>query len=249
MLDLSDRVVLVTGSAGTIGRGICRRLAGAGASLGLSHLSASPVIEELMADLDVATFFHAADITDASSVDRMIDEVANHFGRIDAVVNCAGIQPTAPLASLSPEEWRSMLDVNLTGTHLVTQAAAARMALAGGGSIVHIASIEGMQPEPLHGHYATAKAGVIMHARAAAIEFGADGIRVNSVSPGLIGHDGLPTAWPEGIARWKAAAPLGRLGTPEDIGDACVFLVSPLSRWITGTNLVVDGGVSARPTW
>ena len=88
-----------------------------------------------------------------------------------------------------------------------------------------------------------------MHAKAAALELGHAGIRVNTVSPGLIGREGIEQAWPEGVARWQTAAPLTRLGSAEDIGDACLFLISDLSRWITGNNLVVDGGVSAGPTY
>ncbi len=114
---------------------------------------------------------------------------------------------------------------------------------------MHVASIEGRQPTDFHGHYATAKAGLIMHARAAAGAYGPHGIRVNSVSPGLIDRPGLADDWPEGVDRWHAAAPLGRMGTPEDVGDACVFLCSDLARWITGADLVVDGGVLTRPTW
>ena len=88
-----------------------------------------------------------------------------------------------------------------------------------------------------------------MHAKAAALAWGPHGIRVNSVSPGLIDRPGLADDWPEGVERWMAAVPLGRLGTPEDIGDACVFLCSDLARWITGTDLVVDGGILTNPTW
>ena len=94
-----------------------------------------------------------------------------------------------------------------------------------------------------------AKAGVVMHARAAASAYGRHGIRVNALSPGLIDRPGLAGQWPEGVARWQAAAPLRRLGSPSDVGDACVFLCSDLSRWITGIDLVVDGGVLTRPTW
>lgn len=118
-----------------------------------------------------------------------------------------------------------------------------------GGSIVHIASIEGSRPAVGHAHYSASKAGLIMFARSAALEYGARGIRVNTVSPGLIDRPGLDRDWPEGVARWHAAAPLRRLGCPEDIGDACVFLASPSASWITGHDLVVDGGVSAHPTW
>lgn len=88
-----------------------------------------------------------------------------------------------------------------------------------------------------------------MHARSAALEYGPYGIRVNSVSPGLIARPGLAEDWPEGVRRWQEAAPAGRLGRPQDVGDACVFLASPMASWITGHDLVVDGGVSARPTW
>jgi NAD(P)-dependent dehydrogenase (short-subunit alcohol dehydrogenase family) len=120
---------------------------------------------------------------------------------------------------------------------------------AGGGSIIHIASIEGSQPAYGHAHYAASKAAIIMHARAAAIEYGPLGIRVNTVSPGLIARPGLEQDWPEGVGRWLAAAPLGRLGTGMDVANACLFLASPLASWITGHNLVVDGGMSAHPTW
>ena len=88
-----------------------------------------------------------------------------------------------------------------------------------------------------------------MFSRAAAIEYGASGIRINCVSPGLIDRDGLAESWPDGVARWQKRAPLGRLGTPQDVADAVLFLLSPAARWISGTNLVVDGGMSAQSRW
>ena len=123
--------------------------------------------------------------------------------------------------------------------------------------MTHIASIEASAPGPLHAHYAASKAAVVMHARSAALEYGPYGIRVNTVSPGLIDREGLAAAWPEGVRRWQGAAPLGRLGRPEDVGDACVFLASRLASWITGTRPgggrrrhgpadVVSGPVSTR---
>ncbi|MEZ5263079.1 MAG: SDR family oxidoreductase [Acidimicrobiales bacterium] len=116
-------------------------------------------------------------------------------------------------------------------------------------AVVAISSIEGLQPAPEHGVYAASKAALAMWVRAAAGEYGRHGIRVNAVSPGLVGRPGLGDAWPEGVARWHAAAPLARLGTPADIGRAVAFLASDLAAWITGANLVVDGGVLCRPTW
>jgi NAD(P)-dependent dehydrogenase (short-subunit alcohol dehydrogenase family) len=243
-------VVVITGAGGVIGSGIARRFAADGASLVLHFRSGEAAAEQLARELPVATVLVQADLSRPEGGQRVVDVALEAFGRLDVLVNNAGVQPLGDLISISVDEWREVIDMNLTGTHVITQAAANTMISAGrGGSIIHIASIEGIQPAFHHGHYATSKAAVIMHARAAALEFGSEGIRVNSVSPGLIGHPGLETEWPEGIERWLKAAPLERLGTPEDVGDACVFLASSGARWITGHNLVVDGGVSAHPTW
>lgn len=243
-------VVVVTGAGGVIGSGIARRFAAAGASLVLHFRSSESSVEQLAENLPVASVVVPADISKPEGGHRVVKAALDAFGQLDVLVNNAGIQPLGDLASISVEEWQDMIDTNLTGTHLITQAAANAMISADrGGSIIHISSIEGLQPAFHHGHYATSKAAVIMHARAAALELGSRGIRVNSVSPGLIGHPELEAQWPEGIERWHAAAPLGRLGTPEDVGDACVFLASPAARWITGHNLVVDGGMSTHPTW
>ena len=118
--------------------------------------------------------------------------------------------------------------------------------MADGGAIVNVASIEALQPAAGHSHYGAAKAAVVAHTRAAALELGPLGIRVNAVAPGLDRPPGDRREWPEGVARWEAACPLGRLGEPADVADACLFLASDAARWITGAVLVVDGGVLAR---
>lgn len=245
-IDLTGRVALITGATGGIGTGIAHRFHAAGATV-VAHWRSSPeAAESLVADLPGAIAMQA-DLTDPAAAESLVAEVVERTGRLDAVVNNAAIQPLAQLADMGADEWDAMLDANVTAVHRLSQAAAA--AMTEGGSITHIASIEGSHPAPGHGHYAVSKAAVIMHARAAALEWGARGIRVNTVSPGLIHRPGIEEGWPEGVARWLAAAPLGRLGTPEDIGDACLFLASDLARWITGHDLVVDGGVLTRPTW
>ena len=247
LLDHTGRVVLVTGAGGGIGAGVAQRFSEAGASIVVHTGSRDPAAAT--ARLSGPTTTVVADLTDADGPERVVAAAVSAFGRLDAVVNNAGIQPLARLADVPPPAWQRMIDVNLTAVHRVTQAAAAHMTAHGGGSVVHIASIEARQPAPDHGPYAVAKAGVVMHARAAAAELGGAGIRVNVVSPGLIDRPGLADEWPDGVSRWTASAPLGRLGTPEDVGDACLFLCSPLARWITGAELVVDGGVLCRPTW
>ena len=248
MLDLSGMVVAVTGAGGGIGRGIARRFSEAGASV-VAHTRTTE-LKSLLDCLPGPATEVTADLRHRDGPDRVVEAAVASFGKLDALVNNAAVQTLATMAEMDDQEWQTMVDTNLTALHRLTQAVTAHLiSRQSPGSVIHISSIEGSQPAPSHGHYAVTKAGVIMHARAAALEYGPHGIRVNSVSPGLIYRSGLEEQWPEGVARWKAAAPLTRLGTPEDVADACLFLASPLARWITGANLVVDGGVLAHPTW
>ncbi|OLF06797.1 short-chain dehydrogenase [Actinophytocola xinjiangensis] len=249
--DLTGTATLVTGASGGIGAGIALRFAQAGSAVAVHYHRdrdrAQSVVRRIE-DLGATATALTADLTDEHACADLVRAAADWAGRLDTLVNCAGIQPVRPLPELSAADWRAMLDTTLTSAHLCTQAAA-RIMTGHGGSIVHIASIEALQPAPGHAHYSSAKAGLVMHARAAALEYGRHGIRVNAVSPGLIDRPGLETDWPAGVDRWRTAAPLTRLGTPADVANACVFLASPLATWITGHNLVVDGGVSAHPTW
>jgi len=248
LLDLTGRVAIVTGASGNIGGGIARRLHEAGASV-VVHAGGRPeAAEALAAELRDGAAAVAGDVErDAAAICRL---AVTAFGRLDIVVNNAGIQPVTPLMSIGPEDAAEMLRVNVGGVIAMTREAAAVMAEhGGGGAIVNVSSIEGLQPAFDHSHYAASKAAVIMHTRAAALELGPHGVRVNCVSPGLIHVDGLAEAWPEGVARWHAAAPLGRLGQPADVADAVLFLASDAARWITGANLVVDGGVLTHNTW
>jgi NAD(P)-dependent dehydrogenase (short-subunit alcohol dehydrogenase family) len=248
--DLTGTVALVTGGAGGIGGGVVDRFAAAGAAVVVHHRDsperAAAVVDSVTRSGRTAVAA-AADVTDPAQCAALVDLAVARFGRLDAVVACAGVQPVVPLAELDAAGWRAVAEVNGTGSFATLQAAAARMP--DGGSITLVASIEGSRPAAGHAHYAASKAAVIMLARAAALEYGPRGIRVNSVSPGLIDRPGLADAWPDGVDRWQAAAPLGRLGEPADVGDACVFLASPMARWITGHDLVVDGGVGTRPGW
>jgi len=248
LFDLTGRVAIVTGASGNIGGGIARRLHEAGAFV-VVHAGGRPAAAEaLAAELGDRAAAVTGDVErDAAAICRSAGTV---FGRLDIVVNNAGIQPVAPLLAIGPEDATEMLRVNVGGVIAMTREAAAVMAEHGGGdAIVNVSSIEGLQPAFDHSHYAASKAAVIMHTRAAALELGPTGVRVNCVSPGLIHVDGLEEAWPEGVARWHAAAPLGRLGQPADVADAVLFLASDAARWITGANLVVDGGVLTHNTW
>ena len=253
LLRLDGKVALVTGANGGIGPAIARRLSEAGAAVALGVHRGTSHAEAVVADIMLAggeALVVSADLAQPDGAAAMVDQVVAGPGRIDIVVNNAALQPIAAFRDIGPDEWDEIVAVNLRAVHLLTRAAGEVMIAQGeGGSIVNIGSIEGLQPAPGHGHYSTTKAGVAMHARAAASELGEHGIRVNTVLPGLIDDGEVAERWPEGVARWQSAAPLGRLGNPEDVGDAVVFLASPLARWISGAELVVDGGVLTRPTW
>ncbi|SHG70029.1 SDR family NAD(P)-dependent oxidoreductase [Streptoalloteichus hindustanus] len=251
--DLTGTVALVTGAGGNIGAGIARRFAAAGATVVAHYWSsadrARAVATDIRAEGGQATW-EQADLRDPVEADRLLAAVVAAFGRVDVLVNNAGVQPVEPLPDMDFDQWREVIGANAHSAFLATRAAARHMIEQGdGGAVVSIASIEATRPAVGHAHYSAAKAAVRMHARAAAVEYGPHGIRVNTVSPGLVVREGIERDWPEGVERWHRAAPLTRMGTPEDVGNACVFLASPLASWITGHDLVVDGGVSAGPTW
>lgn len=244
LLDLSGQTVLVTGASGNIGAAIATRLAEAGADV-IAHFhrnesAATALVERIGTGRTVQ-----ANLADEGDVDALFASV-----RPSMVVHNAAAQPVKAMTDMAFSEWRAVLAANLDSAFLVTQRAANSWSEAGNsGAIVNIGSIEGLDPAIGHAHYATSKAGLAMLTRAAALEFGSAGIRVNCVSPGLIDREGLADDWPDGVGRWTERATLGRLGTPIDVADAVLFLLSPAARWISGANLVVDGGMSAQGKW
>lgn len=251
MEDLAGQRALVTGASGNIGRGIAKRLAGAGAEVLVHFLSDADGAERTVDEIAGAGGNAAAVRADLSSEEEADALFGGLQGNpVSLVVNNAAAQPVTSLAEMSGEDWRSVLAANLDSAFYVTQATARHLREAGnGGAVVNIASIEGSDPAVGHAHYATSKAGLLMLTRACALEYGSDGIRFNAVSPGLIDCDGLSESWPDGVSRWLDKAPLGRLGDAADVADAVLFLLSPAARWISGTNLVVDGGMSAVSRW
>ncbi|MGH3916225.1 MAG: SDR family NAD(P)-dependent oxidoreductase [Pseudonocardiaceae bacterium] len=245
-------MAVVTGAGGGLGGGIARAFAAVGAAVVVHYHSSVKAAAAVVADITDGggrAIAAQCDVTDPDGCAGLMAAAVEAFGRVDTVVANAGAQPVAELATMSVPQWREVVDTNLTGTFATVQAAASVLGERGGGAIILIGSIEGAQPAWSHAHYCASKAAVLHFARVAALEYGPVGIRVNSVSPGLIWREDLDRDWPDGVARFRAAAPLGRLGRPADVANACVFLASPMAEWITGHNLVVDGGVSAHPTW
>jgi NAD(P)-dependent dehydrogenase (short-subunit alcohol dehydrogenase family) len=249
LLDLTGSVAIVTGASGGIGAGIALRFAAAGASVVVHHrtgVDAATVVVEQITRAGGTAVSLAAELTDEAEVGGLIRRSEEQFGPVDILVNNAGQNfPLNPITAISLPEWRAMFRDNIDSTFLCTRAVVPGMRDRGHGAIVNIGSISASNPASDHSHYNSAKAAVLVFTRSCAQELGPFGIRVNSVSPGLIHKDGIEEAWPEGVERWQSRAPLRRLGEPDDIADACLFLASPAARWITGHNLVVDGGVLA----
>ena len=247
LLNLSGQSVLVTGASGNIGAGIARTLAAAGAEVIAHYRSGRSQVDVLVQEiLDSGGQASAvqADLQSESEINLMMGAVQHLTG----VVNNAALQPVVSLAQMSVDDWRSVMGANLDSVVQLCRLAAERMA-EGGGSFVNIASIEGLDPAVGHAHYSASKAGLIMLTRSIAAEYGGKGIRSNSVSPGLIDREGLLNDWPDGVERWHKKAPLTRMGKVDDVANAVLFLLSPAAAWISGSNLVVDGGMSAISRW
>lgn len=252
LLDFTGKVVLVTGAGSGIGQGIALRFAEAGAWVMVHYHSSADGAREAVERIIAAggeAAAHGGDLTQPDATAELVRATVARFGRIDVLVNNVGKYPMVGVLHMDPAQWDDVLAANLRSVFLMTQAVARQMivqemvARGEGGAIVNISSIEAHNPAPGHSHYNAAKGGVLMYTRAAANELGPHGIRVNAVAPGLIRTSELDTTWPEGIVRYLRAAPLGRIGTPDDVADACLFLASPAARWITGASLTVDGGV------
>ena len=251
--DFSDKGVLVTGSGQGIGAGIALRFAEAGADIAVHYRSSKSEAMEVSSRIEAMgrrVVALQADVTLEGEVEGLIESTVTGLGRLDILINNAGSYPLSTLVEMPVAEWSGVIDSNLSSAFLCTREAARYWIDAGQpGVIVNIASIEGEAPAPMHSHYDAAKAAVLMLTRNAAQELGPNRIRVNSVSPGLIWREGIEEGWPDGVARWIEAAPLASMGYPEDVADACLFLSSQASRWITGANLRVDGGMMSKPVF
>jgi 2-deoxy-D-gluconate 3-dehydrogenase len=247
LIDLTGRTAVVTGGGMGIGRGIVRRLAEAGANVVVADLdlaAAEAVALEVGLGRAGGTVPCAADVGDRADVERMIDNAVDSFGSLDILVNNAGIYPARPLADLDLETFRRVLDVNLTGLYLCTKAAAARMIDQGtGGRIVNVTSIDALHPSMVGlSHYDASKHGAWGFTKNVALELAPHDIRVNAIAPGGIKTPGIGDVDDETMASFARMIPMGRLGDPDEIGRAALFLASELSSYVTGAQLVVDGG-------
>jgi NAD(P)-dependent dehydrogenase (short-subunit alcohol dehydrogenase family) len=242
--------VVVTGASRGIGRAVCASLAKSGAK----HIFATDLdrqqgaLEELARDLGSNTLkvdHGTADLADPAAAKRVIAAAEAAMGGIDGLVSNAGIAAPAPLKDLTVDSWDRVLNVNTRATFLLAQAAYPALA-ASKGAIVTIASMSGINPQVGMGAYSVSKGAVIMLSNLMAQEWARDGIRANAVSPGFIRTPLSEQVYADAElkARREALVPLGAIAGPEEIGEVVAFLLSPAARYITGQNIVVDGGMS-----
>jgi NAD(P)-dependent dehydrogenase (short-subunit alcohol dehydrogenase family) len=239
---LDGHRAIITGGGSGIGRATARRMTAEGATvcvLDLDGDAARAVADELGGISDVV------DVSDADAVHRAVNGAAGRMGGLTIMFNNAGTGMLGPLHEYAPELWATIVNVNLGGVFNGIRAAAPLIKQSGGGSIVSTASISGTRPAAGEAPYSAAKAGIVALTAVAALEYAPE-IRVNAVSPGMIGTKlteplaMFPDKWKEFVER----TPLRRIGEPEEIADVVVFLCSDLARFVTGQNIVIDGGMT-----
>jgi NAD(P)-dependent dehydrogenase (short-subunit alcohol dehydrogenase family) len=248
--DFTDRTAIVTGGASGIGNAIAHALAGRGARVAVLDVRADGAAAAAAELPEVATGVHGGfgcDVTDEDSVTGTVAEVVERFGRVDVLVNCAGIAALAPAEDLDAATWAKTIDVNLTGTYRVAQAVGRHMLGAGYGRIVNIASQAAHVGIDGHAAYCASKAGVTGLTRVLALEWGGRGVTVNTVSPTVVLTDLGRAAWAnENGLRHQDEIPTGRFATPDEVAAAVLFLAGASSAMVNGTDLRVDGGFTIR---
>lgn len=239
--------VLVTGGSRGIGRAIVLAFVECGAEIAFCYRNDHAAAEEVKragADFGCRIDGIQTDVTDMAAVAALVERVQGERGAIDVLVNNAGSFPATKVIDMAPAEWDAVMRTNLYSVFYCCQAALPGMIAAGGGAIINIASIAGQRGSAQHAHYAAAKGGVLAFTRSLAREVIEHNIRVNAVSPGRIATDLLVNEQTtHEFTRWMADTPARRLGTPEEVANAVLFLASPASSYIVGETIAVNGGL------
>lgn len=246
MKRLANKVAIITGGARGIGKATAEKFGAEGASICIWDVleEAGEETAEQLNAAGIPTLFIKIDITDQEAVQAAAQRVVDHFGQIDILVNNAGITRDATLLKMEPKKWQQVIDVNLTGVFNCTQAAAAHMVPRGSGRIMSAASVVGLYGNFGQTNYVATKAGVIGMTKVWARELGRKGITANAVAPGFIATDMVGTIPDKIMEQIINKTPLRRMGKPEDIANAYLFLASDEASFVNGTVISVDGGVT-----
>ena len=248
---LKGKVALITGGARGQGAAEARLFAKEGARVVIADIlddAGAKVAAEIGESGGDAAYVHL-DVTSEDEWREAVAETVARYGRLDVLVNNAGIWRGGTVEETSVEEWDLIMDVNARGVFLGTKVAIAEMRKAGGGSIINISSTAGLVGSPRSTAYTASKGAVRLLTKATAVQYGKDGIRANSIHPGPIDTDMAVQIWPDEKGRAASAAArtvIGRMGTPEDIAYGALYLASDESSFVTGSELVIDGGVTAQ---
>jgi 3-oxoacyl-[acyl-carrier protein] reductase len=245
MFDLTDRTALVTGATGGIGGAIARAFHKQGASVAVSGRQTEK-LEKLAAELGTRVHVLPCDLGDKAAVAGLVDAAIAKLGRLDVLVNNAGLTRDNLFMVMKDEQWDEVIAVNLTATFMLMRSAARAMmrAKSGYGRIVNVASISGIMGNPGQGNYAASKAGVIGMSKSLAREVASRGITVNCVAPGFISTAMTDVLNEKQVGAIKEAIPAQKFGTPADVAAACVYLASPEAGYMTGQTLHVNGGLA-----
>jgi 3-oxoacyl-[acyl-carrier protein] reductase len=245
-MKLKDRVAIVTGAGRGIGKAIALRLAREGATVVINDLKTeftTGAVEEVAA-LGVPVLAVPADVSSSESVNAMAEAVMAEYGRIDILVNNAGIAQDQITVRMTDEQWDRVIAIDLKSVFLCSRAVVRHMMKAKWGRIISLASVVGIMGNPGQANYAAAKAGILGFTRTLAREVGSRGITVNALAPGFIETDMTAQLSEKQRAELAARIPLGYLGSPEDVANACAFLASEEARYISGHVITVDGGMT-----
>jgi len=250
MFNLTGKVALITGGNGGIGLGMARGLAKAGANIVVAARNAeksASAVQELQT-LGVQATFISADVTSEGSVNALLQQAVQQFGRLDILVNNAGVTVRKPPQELTLDEWRYVMDTNLTGAFLCARAAHPHLKAAGGGKIINLGSMMSLFGAKYAAAYGASKGGIVQLTKAQAVAWAEDNIQVNVILPGWVDTDLTRQARAEipGLnEKALTRSPVGRWGAIDDFAGIAVFLASPASDFITGAAIPVDGGYSA----
>lgn len=246
--DLTGRVALITGAANGIGLSVASLFAAAGARLAL--LDCSPAVQDLPATLSADASLHLAlqvDVSDSAALEQAVAHTIAHFGRIDILINNAGVALLGEAASLSDADWNTTLAVNLTAPFVLSQAVGRHMLQRCYGRIINLASQASVVALQRHAAYCSSKAGLVAMSKVLAVEWGRSGITVNSVSPTVVETELGKTAWAGEPGRlMKSRIPVGRFAAPEEVAGLILYLSSEAAGMINGENILIDGGYCAQ---